>query len=165
MKKSISWKAIFFFPLLFLLTACPVSTDYPLGVKGNESIDTDLIGIWTNDFVDAEASKIEFQQGKEKNTYKITVLQQGEMYMADGDEFIGWLTTVKNQRFLVLEQSGKYYAYAVHKINSKELKTFDPTLKAGGIDAVTSTENFQKEIIASMAFSDFLTSEIHWKKQ
>lgn len=165
MKKSITWKSILFLPLLFLLTACPVSTNYPLGTKGSESLDKDLIGIWTNDLADSEVSKIEFKQGLEKNTYKITVLEQGEMYMADGDEFIGWLVTLINQRFLVLEQNGNYYAYAVNKINSKELKTFDPTLKVDGINAVTSTENFQKEIMASMAFSDFLTSEIHWKKQ
>lgn len=150
-----------------LFTACPVSTTYPLEKKGAVKIDKALLGVWKTDNADAEAVEIEIKQGKEANTYDLRVLERGSMFMADSDDFTGWLAELGGRRFLVLQQlvdgvaHETFYVYHI-KIENGKLISNDITLQVGGTDAITSVQTYQEEVLASMEMEDFLASEIIW---
>lgn len=152
-----------------LFTACPVSTSYPLEKKGAVKMDKALLGEWQTDVEDAEAQRILFKQGEEANTYAVTVLERGSMFMADGDDFTGWLAELGGKRFLVLQQvidgvaQETYYVYNI-EISGNKLVSHDISLKVGGTDAVTSVQAYQEEVLASMKMEDFLASEMIWSK-
>lgn len=167
-------KSIFSFALiascLFLLTACPVATTYPLGNKGEVKLDTKLLGVWTNESEDTEATGVSITKGEEANTYNVHVDEKGSMFMADGEDFIGWLALLNGKTFFVLQQvvdgaaTETYYVYHI-KLDNSTLTTNDITLKVNGTDAVTSIASYQEEVIASMGMDDFLAGEIQWKKK
>ena len=57
----------------FILTGCPVSSEYPLIEKSNAAAaDTRLIGIWHNSNSEAVAQKITVKKGSIKNTYSVS---------------------------------------------------------------------------------------------
>lgn len=154
---------------LFLLTACPVGSAYPLGKMGQVKADPTLLGTWTNEIADSEARSVTLTKGEVANTYGVTVNERGESFMADDDYFIGWLTILKGKTFLVLQQlvagepTETYYVYHI-KHDKNTLTTSDITLKVNGTEAITSIESYQEEVIASMQMSDFLAGDIIWKK-
>ncbi len=153
-----------------LLTACPISSEFPLGKKGEVSLNQNLIGIWTTDAQDVEANSVEFTKGSEANTYNFEVLERGSMFMADGPSFIAWLTELNSKTFLVLQQVmdgaplESYYVYCIQP-EKKKMTSFDITLKVNGIDAITSISAYRDEVKASMAFDDFLANQIDWIKK
>lgn len=155
---------------LFFLTACPVSTTYPLGNKGDVKLDTKLIGVWTNESVDTESTGVSITKGKETNTYNVHVDEKGSMFMADSEDFIGWLALLNGKTFFVLQQvvdgatTETYYVYHI-KLENSTLTTNDITLKVNGTDAVTSIKSYQEEVIASIDMDDFLAGEIQWQKK
>lgn len=153
--------------LLGILTACPVSSSYPLGEKGAVALNTKLLGTWSSDATDIEANQITISKGKEANTYALHVDVKGSSFMADGDDFTAWIAQIKDKQFLVLQdqatETNAYYVY-YFSVKDGELISNDITLKVKGVDAITSIEAYREEVSASMDMEDFLASEIKWKK-
>lgn len=166
MKKYLS---IFFASciLLGILTACPISSSYPLGEKGAVALNTKLLGTWSSDASDIEANQITISKGKEANTYALHVDVKGSMFMAEGEDFTAWIAQIKDKQFLVLQdlasQKDTYYVY-YFSLKDGELISNDITLKVNGVDAITSIDSYREEVSASMEMEDFLASEIKWKK-
>jgi hypothetical protein len=163
----------FLLPLLaafsFLFAGCPVSSTFPLGASNAEEIDTRLIGTWKNDSASVEASEVKIEKA-DAYTYKMTVVEKGSTYMAEGEIFNAWLTKLKDKTFLVLQETDngtakeKYYVYCLSGIGKNSITTNDITLKVGGTDAITSIQAYRDEVTASMEKEDFLAGTIVWKK-
>ena len=154
---------------VFILTACPVSSSFPLGEKGSVPLDPKLLGTWISeeDPEDIEAKQITISKGKEKNTYSVHVDEPGEAFMANSSDFTGWLVELKTAKFLVLQElvegmpAETYYVYHI-TINGNSIVTNDITLGVNGTEAITSISAYQEEVLASMELEDFLGSEINW---
>lgn len=155
-----------------IITGCPLSTKYPLANQ-NEAITLDktLIGHWMADKIGAEAKEVNVEAGSEKNTYKIKVLETGEMYSPETSEYKGWLTEIKGLKLLVLQETGvkadkekPFYVYAVSAAGNK-LSLKDISLKVKGVDAITSTNTYKEEVIASMNHEEFFGDEITYHKK
>lgn len=165
----LTYLLIFVLPIALLVTACPVNTSYPLGKKGDVKTDDRLIGTWFTTAEDVEANKIRISKGPEANTYTVSVVEQGSMFMAESTEFTGWLTQLNGKTFLVLQEmeSGKptesYYVYHI-AIDAKKIVSSDITLKVGGTDAITSIDAYRQEVAASMKLDGFLAGDIVWTK-
>jgi len=153
-----------------LLTACPISTGYPLGKKGEIKLNQDLLGLWVSSTPDIEASAIQITKGAEINTYQFEVIEKGTMFMADGPSFTAWITEIDSYSFMVLQQlidgnpTEVYYVYE-YKVDKKRLTSHDITLKVNGVDAITSIDSYREEVKLSMAFDDFLANPIDWVKK
>jgi hypothetical protein len=158
---------IILLPLLLLFTGCPVNTSYPLSQPGSEKIDESLIGTWENnsDSVDGDVLKVRISR-KDKFTYLVSVLKQGSMYMAKSKEFEAFVTKFEGRNFFYLRPVGKTDEYFLYNytMNDTCLSTFDVGLKVGGLDAVTSTKAFRKEVAASLKMEDCLGEEIKWTR-
>ncbi len=160
--------ATFCFSLM--LTGCPVSSKYPLGVKGAVPADNNLLGTWAQDDEKTEATKVKITKGKEDNTYNLVVEEKGEAFMADATQFKAWLTVINNQNFLVLQEnqdekpSETYYVYHI-KTGNNSITTNDITLKEKGADAITSIDAYRAEVTASIKSTDFLAGEIKWTRK
>jgi len=164
-----------FFPLSLLaffclfLMACPVSSSYPLGEKGKEKIDKNMIGKWKTDKADHEAKKINVRMADDFS-YDVTVEEEGSSFMADTKEFKGWLTKLEGKTFFVLQEinEGKatetYYVYHI-TIGKDGFTTHDIGCLVDGTSAITSTEAYRNEVKASMSKENFLSSEAKWVKQ
>ncbi|MES2555006.1 MAG: hypothetical protein V4604_02595 [Bacteroidota bacterium] len=155
---------------LFLLAGCPVSSTYPLGKKGDVKLDTRLIGTFSNTVGDVEADKVIVKKGTETNTYFVHVEEKGSAFMADGEDFTGWLTKLEDETFLVLQQlidgeeQETYYVYHIG-FNKSGFTSSDISLKVNGTAAITSIEAYREEVEASMGMDEFLASPIEWTKQ
>jgi hypothetical protein len=165
MKKHLS--ILLLLPVLLLIVGCPVSTSYPIADPGTEKIDNQLIGTWLNTVGDSlsEVLKVSIAR-KTKTSYNVQVLEKGNMYVVDTTLFEGYVTKLEGKTFFFLKPEGKtneFYLYC-YKFDDNVLKTYDVGLKEGGLDAVTSTEAFRKEVTASLRHSDCLSGEITWKK-
>ena len=156
---------------LFMLAGCPVSSSYPLGKKGDVKLDTRLIGTFSNEAADVEADKVTLKKGAEANTYFVHVDEKGSAFMADGEDFTGWLTKLDDQTFLVLQQlmdgeeTETYYVYHIEFNKSGGFTSSDISLKVNGTAAITSIEAYREEVKASMEMEDFLASQIEWIKE
>ena len=156
------------FSAALIFMGCPVSTSYPLGEKNSEKIDKRLIGTWKNDSTSNEAVKVTVKKTDEY-TYKVTVDEKGSMFMAESTDFIGWITTIEKEEFLVVQEEIEgvaketYYVYHI-KFENGKLITNDITLKVGGTDAITSIPTYRDEVKASMQKEGFLAGTIVWKK-
>lgn len=153
--------------ILLLITACPVSTSYPLFTPGKSVIDQSLLGTWKNDSTDAEANKIKISKASD-STYWIYILDKGSMYMADADTFVAWTGRIGEHDYLTLQEftteaQETYFVYSIKKQKDKII-THDISLKVNGTDAVVSISDYQKEVLASEKMSGFLSSEIIWTK-
>ncbi len=169
-------KKVYLLPVIvitlgILLTGCPVSSTYPLGEQEKaEPINRELLGTWVNTQEGTEANKIVVEKGKEKNTYEINVIEKGSSFMADGDKFIAWVTTMNDLKFMVLKEilidnkTPKYYVYNF-TVRDNELTTHDITLKVKGTDAITSIQAYREEVAASINKEDFLQGRITWNKE
>lgn len=165
MKKSLS--ILLLLPVLLLIMGCPVSTSYPIAEPGSEKIDKQLIGIWLNTVSDSLSDVLKVSIARKTETsYKVLVLEKGTMYAVDTTLFEGYVTKLEGKTFFYLKPEGKtseFYLYC-YKFDDNVLKTYDVGLKEGGLDAVTSTEAFRKEVTASLRHTDCLSGEITWKK-
>lgn len=156
--------------LLGLLTACPVSSSYPLGKKGAIAIRQDLIGTWSTSAEDLEAKQVTIKKGTVANTYRVHVDEKGSMFMADGVDFIAWIAELKGKQFLVLQQLidempiETYFVYHINVLNDKTLISNDISLNVNGVDAITSTDTYREEVSASMEKEAFLAEDINWSK-
>ncbi len=160
---------VLLFISVFMLTACPVSSSYPLGEQGSVPLDPKLLGTWIaeEDPAEIEAGQITISKGTAKNTYDVHIDEPGEMFMANSQDFKGWLVELKSAKFLVLQEmvegtpAETYYVYHI-TYNGESIVTNDITLGVNGTDAITSISAYQEEVLASMELEDFLGSEIHW---
>ncbi|HLP54363.1 MAG TPA: hypothetical protein VK151_05005 [Fluviicola sp.] len=154
---------------LFLLAGCPISSEYPLGKKGDVALDSRLIGTFSNEADDPEAHKVTITKGSAANTYRVHVDERGGMYAAGSDDFTGWLTKLEGQTFLVLQEvvedveTETYYVYHIYFTESG-FETSDISLKVSGTAAITSIEAYREEVKASMGMNDFLSSTVYWTK-
>lgn len=167
-------KNIFIYPifvlLLLILAGCPVSSSYPLGKRGEVTLDKSLLGTWVTVDEDAEVRQFTFASSSIKNVFKVTVEEQGEMYAAEGNDFLAWFTLIDGNKFLVLQQiideveQETYYVYHI-TYDKNQMITHDISLKVKGTEAITSIESYREEVKQSMKFEDFLGDEIIWKRK
>jgi len=155
-------------PGMLLIMGCPVSTDHPAGIPGTEEIDQKLVGTWKNKTsgADGEALLVNIARN-DKYSYDVTILEKGSMYAASDTLLEGFITRLDGKSFFYVRPVGKsdeYYLYN-YQVDGKTIRTYDVSLRVGGIDAVTSTEEFRKEISASLKFEDCLNGEIVWVKE
>jgi hypothetical protein len=145
---------------------CPIGIDYPLGTPGKEKINKELIGTWVSDKSDAEVIKVKFEKNDD-NSYKVTVLERGEMYALETDNLIGWITEVEGKTFLFFkpENEEKYYHYMIKEMDKAKMVSCDVSLLDGGVDAVTSTEAFRKQVATSMKSAEYGVETISWTKE
>ncbi len=145
---------------------CPVGIDYPLGTPGQDKINKDLIGTWLSDSPEAEVLKVKFEKNDD-NSYKVTVLERGEMYALETDNLIGWVTEVEGKTFLFFkpENEEKYYHYMLKEMDKTKMVSCDVSLLDGGVDSVTSTEAFRKQVATSMKSAEYGAETISWTKQ
>lgn len=150
-----------------LLMGCPISTSYPLGTSGEQKIDERLLGTWKNDSSGVEVKKVIVRRINSYE-YMIRVVEKGPRYEVEGTKYKGWLTTIKDHQFLVLQavkvSQPTYYAYHI-TFGDGTLTTQEISLLVEGKAAVTSTEAYRKEAEASMEKEGFLTNEIVWKRE
>ena len=154
---------------MLLLTACPLSTTFPLGQKGDAEFNELLLGTWSTEASDPVVKKATISKGEEPGTAKLHVDEKGELFAADGTDFLIWLTNLENQTFLVMQQvmdgENQPTFYAQHiTIAQNILTTHDISLLENGIDAVTSVEAYREEVKASMKNPEFLQEQVEWKK-
>jgi hypothetical protein len=155
----------------FVLSGCPVSSGYPLGMQSDAlPFDNSLIGTWENSDKQTEATLVKIEKGNGANLYKLTVIEKGESFMADSENFIAWTIMLKEKKFLVLQEvksSGSKDSYFVYHFSTSgnKLITNDISLKVNGTDAITSVKSYQEEVIASMKDPEFLSGKITWTKK
>lgn len=145
---------------------CPIGIDYPLGTPGKEKINKDLIGIWESNDSEAEVLKVKFEKSDD-NSYKVTVLERGAMYGLETDFLTGWVTEIEGKTFLFFkpENEEKYYHYMIKEMGNGTMVTCDVSLLDGGVDAVTSTEAFRKQVATSMKSAEYGVESITWSKE
>ncbi|MFZ5553147.1 MAG: hypothetical protein ACOZCO_08540 [Bacteroidota bacterium] len=156
---------IWLLPVCFLMTACPVGIDYPADEEGKNAIDKKLIGTWKCSKPDHEIVKMKIE-AKDKNTYTINILEKGGMYSVASDKWTAWITTIDKYRIIYAKPEGEnqYYHYC-YEVEKSTLRTWDISLLAGGVDAVTSTQSLREEIKASSEKEEFLSSETVYEKE
>lgn len=154
---------------MLLLTACPLSTSFPLGQKDEVEFNNLLIGTWSNKAKDPVIKQATISEGEEPLTAKLHVDEKGELFVAVGLDFLVWLTEIEDQTFLVLQQiidgenQETYYVQHI-TIAQNVITTHDISLLENGIDAVTSIEAYREEVKASMHNPEFLQEQVEWKK-
>lgn len=164
MKKS-TLLFLLMLPSIVLFWGCPVGIKYSPGNPGTEKIDEALLGVWEQTDTNKEIMRVRIAK-KDNFSYSISILERGSLYAMDGDDFEGWVTTIKGKKILFsrpLEEQDFYmYEYSV---KGKTLTTHDVALLDGGIDAVTSTESLRKQIETSLDMEGGLSEETVWKKE
>jgi hypothetical protein len=155
----VSWIAI-------LLSGCPIGMDYPLGNPGTEEIDRSLLGTWTAGNPDAAVTRVRIDRGDDYS-YSVHVMGRGEMYSLETDDLTGYVTGLDGHRFVYFRpgNESKYYLYEYSVDATGRVTTHDVGLKVGGVDAVTSTESYRREVSASLKFDDCLTEPTVWTRE
>lgn len=153
-------------PIMILLSGCPVDVPYPLGDKGNEKIDKELVGVWSQPDATMEVLQAEII-ALDKHTLQLTVMEKGESYVPEEDVFTGWCTELDGYQFVYFqsknESTAGYFTYC-YKFVDGQLHTYDVSLLVGGIDAIVSTEAYRQEVSASLKMEGALSSEQIWTK-
>lgn len=162
--KKITYFAVFSL-LLIVFYGCPVGLDYPLGNPGKEKIDDRLVGTWQTDNSDAEVVKLSISKN-DSYSYKVQVVERGELYSLTTDDLTGWVTKLNKMTFFYVKPSdeAKYYHYTLKEISDSKMVTCDMSLLVGGVDAVTSSESLREEVLGSMDRYDFCTESTSWTK-
>lgn len=155
-------KLFFLCPFLLLLTGCPVGLDYAPGTVGTEAVDTRFEGTWVLDAStpDHEVQKVTFEK-LSKFAYTVTVVEVGEMYSMETDQFTMYQTNIDGLNVMYLKPSDedKYYMYKFKFDSDKQMTIGDISLLEGGVDAVVSTEALRQEIATSKGKEDFANIE------
>ncbi len=154
--------------LSIIVTGCPVGVAYPFCEESQlEKVDPKLLGTWSSLSDAADILEVNITQ-QDDVTYSIEVLESGELYLADDTKFFGWTSTLDGHTFLFSQgaESGTtdYFLYHL-AFDGDNLIIRDVGLLVGGLDAVTSTETFRKEVSASLKDPDCLTSPFEYIKQ
>ena len=151
----------------FFTTGCPVAISHPLGKPGTEKIDGKLLGVWVATSDSADIVKMEIIK-KDDYTYAVEVLESGENYMVESNNFDAWFTKLDGKSFVYSKPTDpakdEYYLYH-YSFKDKTLALEDVSLLVGGIDAVTDSETFRKEVSASLKMPDCLTARLEYEKQ
>lgn len=162
----LSFLKVFGIVLLTALCAgCPIGNEYPLGNPGEEKIDKELVGTWAAEDSDAEVAKVKIEK-KDANSFTVTVLERGELFALETDNFTGYVTELGDAQFVYFKPEGeeKFYHYQYH-FEGSQLITNDISLLDGGVDAVTSTESYRRQVLTSMKMSDWGGGKIVWTKE
>ena len=155
-----------------VITGCPVSTSVPFADKSTaDKFDKTLLGTWKNDESEVEANEVNITKGKAANTYKIKITKPGSTFESKSKLFTGWITTVKDTRFLVLqaelnpkEGDVYYYLYTIES-NEENLVTHFVAFEVGDGKKADSIDEFQKHILESRNREDFLSGKVEWSKR
>jgi hypothetical protein len=159
-------KIMLFALIIGTFYGCPVGLDHPLSEPGKEKIEDNLIGVWKNSNADAEITKVKISK-KDEYSYTVQVLEKGEMYALETDNFIGWSASLEGKKFLFFkpDNEDKYYHYVIKELKGTKMISCDLSLLDGGKDAVTSTEALRKEVISSMKMEGFCAETEQWTKE
>ena len=150
-------------PLLILLaTGCPIGLDSPLGELGKEKIDERLIGSWHCLDTESEVQRVEIAKS-DKNSYRVKVVEKGEMYALETDILKGWVTTVKEKNFVFFQPEGdlKFYHYC-YWWDGSSLITCDLALLDGGVETVTDTKSFRAQVERSIVKDEWGKETTEW---
>jgi hypothetical protein len=107
MVKSLLW----FFPVSFILCACPFESKVPLAAKPVEPVDSTLLGYWYgivkdgSDFFGIEALDITQQSDSTYNIIRYGKAAKGDMILPDTSYFTGYISYIGEQRFMNVEGS------------------------------------------------------------
>jgi hypothetical protein len=151
---------------LLVVTGCPVGLDYSLGKPGSEKIDKRLVGTWVPESNDAEVRKVKISK-KDDTSYKVEVIERGEMYALETDNFTGWVTELNGATFFFVQPDNeeKFYHYQYKMGDNGQMTTNDVSLLDGGVDAVTSTESLREQVESSMKQATWAEEKINWEKE
>lgn len=152
-------------PAVLLFYGCPVGLDHSAGTPGTEKIDKSLLGTWVTEKTEHEFKKVTVTK-LDDYSYNVVVDEVGELYSVEGKEFTGWVTTIKDKKFLYAKPTNESSYYLYHyEIKDKKLITYDVGLLDGGIEAVKSTESLRKQIETSLGMDGCLSEETTFTKQ
>jgi hypothetical protein len=144
-----------------------VGISYPLGNPGTEKIDERLLGTWIAQTEDAEMKKLVISK-KDAYTYRVQVLEPGEMYALETDWLDAWVTQFEGYSFVYGKPDDdpeeNYYLYQ-YAFEGNTLVTQDVSLLVGGMDAVTSPDTYKEEVRESLKLPDCLTSRMEYVKE
>jgi hypothetical protein len=151
---------------MILITGCPVGSNYPLGYPGTEKMDERLLGVWENNESDPEVKKIIISLADEFS-YDVQIVEKGSMYEPAGNKLKGWVTPLNGLNFVYFKpvDEFKYYLYCYEIVNEEKIFTYNVGLKSGGKDAVTSTESYRAEVVASLSHPDCIGEKIEWYRK
>ncbi len=146
--------------MLVMLTGCPVGVPHPLGTPGKEKINRTLIGTWYTPFVEAEVISFKLDR-VDDFSYKVEILELGEGYGLQTSFMQGWVTQVDGWDFFYAKPADdpNYYVFCYILKGKDKIVTYDVALKVGGAKSVTSTEEFRKELSASLKVGGCLINE------
>ena len=169
--KNLFSKALLFMAIAFisiLTTGCPIGIGYPLCEADKvEKLDTRLLGNWKSLSDSAEILEVKLTK-KDDVTFNVEVLEHSDNYLNDAFTYFSWTTKLDGRSFLFSQpaegESSDYYLYH-YAFEGKKLVLHDVGLLVGGVDAVTSTEAFRKEVSASLKDPDCLSARIEYAKQ
>lgn len=158
--------ALLLLATLLIATGCPVGVGYPLSAPGSEKIDERLLGTWYTEKEDHDIQRVKIEK-RDDYSYAIKVLETGSMYAVEDTNFQGWITKIGGKDFIFAMPSiaEEYYTYCYVIDGKNQMRSFDVGLLVGGVDAVTSTEAYRKEVEASLKMDDCLTEETLWVKE
>lgn len=151
---------LFLFLVAVLTAGCPVGVDYPLcEISAADKIDTRLLGTWRCDDESTEIIEVRIAK-KDERSYAVEVLETGEMYGAEDTKFQSWITKLGGHNFIFSQGTEKgdtdYYLYE-YSFDGSYLVIHDVGLLVGGVEAVTSTIEYQKEVQESLKMADCLS--------
>jgi hypothetical protein len=151
--------------VILLMTGCPIGLDYSLGNPGTEKIDKTLVGTWRNHQEEPEVKRVKIERTDDES-YSVTVLERGEMYSLETDNFTAWITTIEEKNFFYLRPAGEdeYYHYC-YWMEGSTLVTTDVALLDGGVDAVSSTETLRGQVARSMRMDEWGKEIQEWTKE
>lgn len=149
-----------------LWMGCPVGLDYSLGEPGSEKVDKDIIGIWNNGNAEEAVQKVQISM-EDAHSYRVEVLEKGELYALETTELTGYFTELDGAKFIYLKPDGeeKFYHYSYLLNGNDELVSVDMSLLDGGTDAVTSTKSLRKQVSSSMKMDEWGKEPLTWNRE
>ncbi|MCG9911666.1 MAG: hypothetical protein MH137_10240 [Flavobacteriales bacterium] len=157
---------VFTLPVVLLLFGCPVGIDYPPGTPGKEKINPVLLGHWVSSDDDPEFKEAKLVRNDDFS-YQVTILEKGTMYSLEDDDFKGWHTEIDGLGFIYIkpDDEEKFYCYGYKMSGNNELKLYSAALLDGGVDAVTSTETFRKQLAVSIKKPEWFEEGLTFNRQ
>ena len=149
-----------------------MSTKIPLAAQSSaKSLDNELLGNWKNNKPQEAVNAIMISKGRDKNTYFIEVTKPGTDYMTDAIFFIGWITKLKNEKFLVLQELDQYdepddvfYLYSF-EITGTNLSTNYLGYTEEEMETIKSTRDYEHFVLDHIKNNDLWIGETVWVKE